>query len=199
MTPSPRPTRSRCSSPTCAASSRPKASPVCCTPSEGPATSSGPEPAGTTPPGPGVPEPTPPESAGPGGSLRNLARRINVAFDRLPIRTRLALASALLTFVILCGFALVVGSLTVHRIRSDFNTEVAASADDLSSLLQISVRNDHLVVAPNIDEYAAPEHAVIRVILSSSASVIENTPHAPELDPPDGRIAGLEGGVNVDG
>jgi two-component system, OmpR family, sensor kinase len=146
-----------------------------------------------------VPEPTPPESARPGGSLRNLARRINVAFDRLPIRTRLALASALLTFVILCGFALVVGSLTVHRIRSDFNTEVAASADDLSSLLQISEPNGHLVVTPNIDAYAAPEHAVIRVILSSSASVIENTPHAPELDPPDGRITGLEGGENIAG
>ncbi len=130
----------------------------------------------------------------------NLLARVSAAFDRLPIRTRLALASALLTFVILCGFALVVGSLTVHRIRSDFNTEVAASADDLSSLLQISsLPNNHLVVTPNIDEYAAPEHAVIRVILSTSASVIEHTPHAPELDPPDGRIAGLEGGVNVDG
>jgi two-component system OmpR family sensor kinase len=130
----------------------------------------------------------------------NLLARVSAAFDRLPIRTRLALASALLTFVILCGFALVVGSLTVHRIRSDFNTEVAASADDLSSLLQISsLPNNHLVVTPNVDEYAAPEHAVIRVILSTSASVIEHTPHAPELDPPDGRIAGLEGGVNVDG
>ncbi len=102
--------------------------------------------------------------------------------------------------MILCGFALVVGSLTVHRIRSDFNTEVAASADNLASLLQISVgRNDHLIVNPNIDEYAAPEHAVIRVILSTSASVIENTPHAPELDPPNGRIAGLTRGENVDG
>ncbi len=132
--------------------------------------------------------------------MRDFGGRVSAAFDRLPIRTRLALASALLTFVILCGFALVVGSLTVHRIRSDFNTEVAASADDLASLLQISVgRNDHLVVTPNIDAYAAPEHAVIRVILSSSASVIENTPRAPELDPPNGRIAGLEGGVNVDG
>ena len=29
--------------------------------------------------------------------------------------------------------------------------------------------------------------------------MIEHTPHAPELDRPDGRIAGLEGGVNVDG
>jgi signal transduction histidine kinase len=135
--------------------------------------------------------------------VRDFGRRVSATFDRLPIRTRLALASALLTFVILCGFALVVGSLTVHRIRSDFNTEVAASADDLSSLLHISVidtsEGRRLVVSPKIDAYPAPEHAVIRVILSTSASVIENTPHAPELDPPDGRITGLEGGVNVDG
>jgi two-component system OmpR family sensor kinase len=129
-----------------------------------------------------------------------LVSRVSATFDRLPIRTRLALASALLTFVILCGFALVVGSLTVHRIRSDFNNEVTASADELASLLQISVtRTNHLVVSPNIDEYAAPQHAAIRVILSSSGSVIENTPHAPELDRPNGRIAGLEGGVNVAG
>ena len=129
--------------------------------------------------------------------------RVSAAFDRLPIRTRLALASALLTFVILCGFALVVGSLTVHRIRADFNSEVTASADEFASLLRISVtptsEGQHLVVSPNIDAYAPPEHAAIRVILSTSASVIENTPHAPELDRPDGRIAGLDGGVNVDG
>ncbi len=128
-----------------------------------------------------------------------MVSRVSAAFDRLPIRTRLALASALLTFVILCGFALVVGSLTVHRIRSDFNSEVTASADELAGLLRISVTRNRLVVTPNIDEYAAPEHAAIRVILSSSGSVIEHTPHAPELDRPDGRIAGLEGGVNVAG
>jgi two-component system, OmpR family, sensor kinase len=147
-----------------------------------------------------VPDPPPPESAGAGGSPRKLARRINVAFDRLPIRTRLALASALLTFVILCGFALVVGSLTVHRIRSDFNNEVKASTEELSGLLKISVtRGGRLVVTPNINEYAAPEHAAIRVILSTSGSVIEHTPHAPELDSPSGRIAGLERGENVNG
>ncbi len=102
--------------------------------------------------------------------------------------------------MILCAFALVVGSLTVHRIRSDFNNEVAASADDLASLLEIRVaRNSELVVHPNINAYAAPEHAAIRVILSSSGSVIEHTPHAPELDLHGGTIAGLEGGVNVDG
>jgi two-component system OmpR family sensor kinase len=147
-----------------------------------------------------VPDLAPPEHAGAGGAPRKLARRINVAFDRLPIRTRLALVSALLTFVILCGFALVVGSLTVHRIRSDFNNEVKASTEELSGLLKISVtRGGRLVVTPNINEYAAPEHAAIRVILSTSGSVIEHTPHAPELDSPSGRIAGLERGENVNG
>ncbi len=130
----------------------------------------------------------------------SLLARVSATFDGLPIRTRLALASALLTFVILCGFALVVGSLTVHRIRSDFNNEVTASAEELTGLLRISVtRANQLVVTPNIDEYAAPQHAAIRVILSTSGSVIEHTPHAPELDRPNGRITGLEGGVNVAG
>ncbi|HXA54961.1 MAG TPA: histidine kinase dimerization/phospho-acceptor domain-containing protein, partial [Solirubrobacteraceae bacterium] len=131
--------------------------------------------------------------------MRDFGGRVSAAFDHLPIRTRLALASALLTFAILCGFALVVGSLTVHRIRSDFNNEVAASADDLASLLQIRIEHGTLVVTPNIDAYAAPEHAAIRVILSSSGSIIEHTPHAPELDSSSGTIAGLERGENVAG
>ena len=110
MTPSLRPTRSRCSSPTCAASSRPTVSRVCCIRSEEPATSF-------------AHRPPTPESR----------------FDRLPIRVRLAGVSALLTFVILCGFAVAVGSLTVRRIRSDFNREVADTAQQLPSQLSIKV------------------------------------------------------------
>jgi two-component system, OmpR family, sensor kinase len=124
-------------------------------------------------------------------------------FDRLPIRTRLAGVSALLTFVILCAFALIVGSLTVHRIRSDFNNEVAASADDLAGLLQVEVTGNqaeglNVIVHPNINEYAAPEHAAIRVLLPSG-TVFQHTARAPELDLPDGEIIGLAGGVNIDG
>jgi two-component system OmpR family sensor kinase len=135
--------------------------------------------------------------------VRDFGGRVSAAFDRLPIRTRLALASALLTFVILCGFALIVGSLTVHRIRSDFNTEVAASADDLAGLLQIEVNGSYAKgfvteVHPNLNEFAAPEHAAITVLLPSGR-VIEHTAHAPELDQHRATIAGLEGGVNVDG
>ncbi len=129
--------------------------------------------------------------------------RISAAFDRLPIRTRLAGVSALLTFVILCAFALIVGSLTVHRIRSDFNREVAASASDLAGLLEIEVTGNYAegflaVVHPNLNEFAAPEHAAIRV-LRPAGTVIAHTAHAPELGLASGvKIAGLKGGVNID-
>ena len=52
---------------------------------------------------------------------------------------RLAGVSALLTFVILCAFALAIGSLTVHRIRADFNRQVGDTAKQLPSQLSIKV------------------------------------------------------------
>ena len=52
---------------------------------------------------------------------------------------RLAGVSALLTFVILCAFAVAIGSLTVHRIRSDFNRQVADTANQLPTQLNIKV------------------------------------------------------------
>jgi two-component system, OmpR family, sensor kinase len=136
---------------------------------------------------------------------------ISAAFDRLPIRTRLAGVSALLTFVILCAFALIVGSLTVHRIRSDFNREVSASAADLAGLLQIGVTGSFsqgyvITVQPNLDEYAAPDHAAIKVLTPVSERVIAHTAHAPDLGRESfPRIDGdrvesiLKGHQNIDG
>jgi two-component system, OmpR family, sensor kinase len=110
-----------------------------------------------------------------------LARRLSATFEKLPIRTRLAVVSALLTFVILCGFALVVGSLTVRRIRSDFNREVAVYAGNLAGLLRIEVTaSDTLRVQPNLEQYAAPDHAVIR-ILYPAGNVLQSTHHAPDF------------------
>jgi two-component system, OmpR family, sensor kinase len=92
-----------------------------------------------------------------------------------------------LTFTILCAFALVVGSLTVHRIRSDFNREVAVSAVNFASLLRVNVAGNELegftlrvVNPPNLDQFASSEHAVVR-ILSLSGSVLASTPGAPNL------------------
>src|SRR5215212_9584188 len=62
-------------------------------------------------------------------SIRSAARATSSAYKRLPIRWRLAGGSALLTLVILCGFAAIVGVLTTGRIRDGFNREVVESAD----------------------------------------------------------------------
>ncbi|HEY5192589.1 MAG TPA: HAMP domain-containing sensor histidine kinase [Solirubrobacteraceae bacterium] len=123
----------------------------------------------------------------PSGSLNKLVERVSVAFDRLPIRTRLAGVSALLTFTILCAFALVVGSLTVHRIRSNFNREVTADTANFASFLQVSVTGNeaegftlHVVNPPNLNRFASSAHAAIR-ILSISGGVLTSSAGAPNF------------------
>jgi two-component system, OmpR family, sensor kinase len=76
---------------------------------------------------------------------------------------RLAGVSALLTFVILCGFAIAIGSLTVHRIRADFNREVQDTAERLESELRITV--PPLKITPALSYFASrSEHAVIKIL-----------------------------------
>ncbi|HEY3971018.1 MAG TPA: HAMP domain-containing sensor histidine kinase [Solirubrobacteraceae bacterium] len=120
-------------------------------------------------------------------SLSKLVERVSVTFDRLPIRTRLAGVSALLTFTILCAFALVVGSLTVHRIRSNFNREVAAATTNFASFLRVSVTGNqaegftlHVTNPPDLNQFASSEHAAIR-ILSISGGVLASSAGAPEF------------------
>jgi two-component system OmpR family sensor kinase len=92
-----------------------------------------------------------------------------------------------LTFTILCAFALVVGSLTVHRIRTNFNREVAVSASNLAGLLQFEVRGSYIegfklkiLNPPNLNKFANSEDAVVR-ILSESGGVLASTTGAPNL------------------
>lgn len=118
-----------------------------------------------------------------------LWRRLSGQFDRLPIRIRLAVVSALLTFTILCVFALVVGSVTVHRIRSDYNREAAVSASNLAALLRVEVEGNELtgyklrvISPPNLDRFASPEHAAIRILTAASGNVIAATTGAPPFE-----------------
>jgi hypothetical protein len=101
--------------------------------------------------------------------------------DRIPIRWRLALTSAGLTFVILACFAIAIGQLTASRIRSDFNNEMAAAAGDLADRMTVRLNEGEPQIFPNLDLYAAPNHAVIRV-LSAPHKVIASTKHAPNLN-----------------
>jgi signal transduction histidine kinase len=113
--------------------------------------------------------------------------KVSALFDGLPIRSRLAAVSALLTFTILCAFALVVGSLTVHRIRTNFDREVAISADNLAGLLRVEVSGGYIeglklkvVNPPNLDSFAGSEDSVVR-IMTVSGDVLAATTGAPNL------------------
>jgi two-component system, OmpR family, sensor kinase len=114
--------------------------------------------------------------------------RLSSSFDRLPIRVRLAGVSALLTFVILCVFAIAIGSLTVHRIRADFNREVQDTAEQLPSQLNIRVNAAFQIVAiqPPLSDFASrPDHAAIKIFTLGGASVAEEPKNVPSLGPPE--------------
>jgi signal transduction histidine kinase len=110
------------------------------------------------------------------------------AFDRLPIRTRLAGVSALLTFTILCGFAIAIGSLTVRRIRSDFNHDVETTAAQLPSQLDIKVNPSTYrieSVEPPLADLVTPEQGdAIRVLTLGGATIEQAPSSAPNLGAP---------------
>ena len=54
-------------------------------------------------------------------------------FTRLPIRWRLALTSAVLTFLILAAFAIVVGAFTGRQVREHFDDDLRATIGDLQT------------------------------------------------------------------
>jgi signal transduction histidine kinase len=115
-------------------------------------------------------------------------KRLTAAFDRLPIRTRLAGVSALLTFTILCAFAIAIGSLTVRRIRSDFYRGVESTAQQLPSELNISVNpQTYRIEAPEppLADLVEPEQqAAIRVLTLGGATVEQAPSGAPNLGAP---------------
>ncbi len=118
---------------------------------------------------------------------RRFGARLSEAFDRLPIRTRLAGGSALLTFVILFSFALVVGSLTVRRIRSDFANQVALTASQLPSQIHFTYAPESasLSVYPSLRAVASPEGSAVIKVFTEAGVLIQQTPSdAPSLGSP---------------
>jgi len=111
---------------------------------------------------------------------------------------RLAATSALLTFVILCGFALAVGWITVHRIRADFNRQVTETADELPSRLDIKVSSPSLsegvMVQPPLTDFLPPnQHAAIRIFTLGGAALEQAPSNAPSLGLPEARPRTVNG------
>jgi two-component system, OmpR family, sensor kinase len=126
-----------------------------------------------------------------GSFIRSAARATSSAYRRLPIRWRLAGGSALLTLVILLGFAAIVGVLTTRSIRSDFDREVVSAAEELKKEVNLRLvdEGDHYSIrlntkqSPNLDDFDASLNPVIRVVFPTG-EVIAATANAPYLPPP---------------
>jgi two-component system OmpR family sensor kinase len=109
---------------------------------------------------------------------------------------RLAGVSALLTFVILCGFAVAVGSLTVRRIRSDFNRDVEITAQQLPKQLSIKVNPSTFQIVginPPLQDLAEPEGSAVIRILSLGGAVIAETSKAPSLGAASSQARNVDG------
>ena len=100
-----------------------------------------------------------------GSFTRFAARATFSAYRSVPIRWRLAGGSAALTFVILAGFAAIVGVLTTRQVRGQFNDEVRSAADQLQQELKLTSHDGLLNCNQTVrlSDYASAEHAQIRI------------------------------------
>jgi two-component system, OmpR family, sensor kinase len=102
-----------------------------------------------------------------GSYIRSAARATFSAYRTVPVRWRLAGGSAALTFVILAAFAVGVGIVTTNQLRSQFNDQVDAAAQQLRTQIQpLGWHADGSLDCfknVSLSDYVATEHAQIRI------------------------------------
>jgi two-component system OmpR family sensor kinase len=91
--------------------------------------------------------------------------------------------------VILCAFAVAIGSFTVHRIRSDFNRQVKDTANELPVQLNIKVSPGNarraVTITPALAAYAGPgDHAIVRIFTLGGSVISQEPAKAPSLGTP---------------
>jgi two-component system, OmpR family, sensor kinase len=118
---------------------------------------------------------------------RASAKRV---FDRIfatpqgwPVRWRVAAVSALLTLVILVGFAVVVGRLTTNSLEGDFRDEVQGTADRIALQIDLRASGQLPSVHPNPDLMGIPAGGHLQVISSSGTALTPEAPNAPDFGP----------------
>jgi two-component system, OmpR family, sensor kinase len=109
-------------------------------------------------------------------------------FDKLPVRWRLALTSAGLTFVILLLFAILVEVVTVDRIRSNFDNDLELSAQQLQGALRPTPALQGFQITPSQEavEAATAGGAVISFLNLDGKTVrtFSHDPNPPNLGRP---------------
>ena len=104
---------------------------------------------------------------------------------RLPIRMKLAVVSAALTFVILALFALVVGGLTEQRLKASFDDDLRATTADLQERFRVRVvgGETRLETDAKLVQGAAAGGEAIRVV-DRDGGVLGQTALSPDLGDP---------------
>jgi hypothetical protein len=125
----------------------------------------------------------------PDSFIRSAARATSSAHRRIPIRWRLAGGSALLTLVILCGFAIAVGALTSQRIHDEFEQDVKDAADKLRDDVDIrpiapGANVFKIQFRPNLNTFVSAEEAAARLLVEENGRVLRETENARNLGPP---------------
>jgi signal transduction histidine kinase len=106
-------------------------------------------------------------------------------FQRLPIRWRLAVTSAGLTFLILLAFAIVIGLFTGRQVREHFDDDLRATIGDLQGRIRFRETPEGITLAVPQDTIsaAAAGDAVLRVLRSDGVVMIPRK-RSPNLGPP---------------
>jgi two-component system OmpR family sensor kinase len=112
-----------------------------------------------------------------GSFIRSAARATYSAYRSVPIRWRLAGGSAALTFVILAGFATIVGALINRQVRTQFADQQSSAVDKLYGELNgklhfIRTHVDCHQAKVSLGDYASAEHAEIRIFDTSDGYLL---------------------------
>ena len=100
--------------------------------------------------------------------------------------------------MILCAFAVAIGSFTVHRIRSDFNRQVKDTANELPVQLNIKVSPGNarraVTITPALAAYAGPgDHAIVRIFTLGGSVISQEPAKAPSLGTPNPGLKTVHG------
>jgi two-component system, OmpR family, sensor kinase len=112
---------------------------------------------------------------------------------RLPVKVKLAVVSAALTFVILCLFAVVIGAVAEQRIRAGFDDELRAIAAGLVDRLDPRVGPEGPVVSPAPLEGAQAGGAKVRLLDPDGSVRFPGEQLRPLADPGDEGLSDSEG------
>jgi two-component system, OmpR family, sensor kinase len=103
--------------------------------------------------------------------------------QRWPVRWRLAAVSAMLTLIILVGFAAVVGRLTANKLESDFRDDLRATASEIALKIELARASGSLDVQGLRPLMSEGDH--FRVVDATGRELDPVAPHSPDLGPPD--------------